>query len=208
MKTIKIIKTACLLFLCLSNLAWATKSEQGKTLYQTCAACHGDKAQGNTALNAPALAGQYQWYLARQLNNFKSGLRGQHEQDPLAKQMLPFVSQLSKTDIAALSNYLSELTPQPSPVELKGDIKNGFRYYQSKCGACHGDAGQGNPSFNAPKLSGLSGSYLKRQMNNFSQGVRGYDNSDKLGRQMALMARMTSGQELDDILYFLSSQGK
>ena len=45
----------------------------GKTLYSTCAACHGAEAEGNPLLHAPKLAGQGEWYLQRQLTNFKHG---------------------------------------------------------------------------------------------------------------------------------------
>nr|VFJ96582.1 MAG: Cytochrome c553 [Candidatus Kentron sp. H]VFJ97988.1 MAG: Cytochrome c553 [Candidatus Kentron sp. H]VFK03127.1 MAG: Cytochrome c553 [Candidatus Kentron sp. H] len=51
-------------------------SEQGKALYATCAACHGYKGQGNEAIRAPKLAGRSNWYLVRQLKNYRLGARG------------------------------------------------------------------------------------------------------------------------------------
>ena len=51
---------------------------KGKTLYNICAACHGVNAEGTAALNAPANAGQDPWYMTRQLNNFRAGVRGAH----------------------------------------------------------------------------------------------------------------------------------
>lgn len=59
---------------------------QGASLYQTCAACHGEAGEGNEAMKAPALAGTDPAYLARQLNNFRSGVRGR-EGDPEGEQM-------------------------------------------------------------------------------------------------------------------------
>jgi cytochrome c553 len=59
----------------------------GKQLYQTCAACHGAKAEGNATLQAPALASRSDWYLATQLRNFKAGLRGSDSRDTLGAQM-------------------------------------------------------------------------------------------------------------------------
>ena len=35
---------------------------KGKALYATCASCHGANGEGNQALNAPAIAGQKEWY--------------------------------------------------------------------------------------------------------------------------------------------------
>ena len=55
--------------------------EKGKTLYNICTACHGPNAEGNSALNAPANAGQDPWYLTRQLKNFRAGIRGAHPDD-------------------------------------------------------------------------------------------------------------------------------
>ncbi len=186
----------------------AKSIEQGKQLYQTCVVCHGASAQGNEAVKAPALAGQHAWYTERQITNIQTGIRGSHQQDTLAKQMQPFVSNLSSEDIASLASYLAIQSSAPVVQVLNGDEKNGFRYYQAKCGACHGNTGQGNKAFHAPKLTGLSASYLQRQMNNFNTGIRGSHQDDKLGRQMAMMAKMTSGQELNDILFYLQSQNK
>jgi cytochrome c oxidase subunit 2 len=59
----------------------------GKQLYQTCAACHGAKAEGNATLQAPALASRSDWYLATQLRNFKQGVRGADSRDVLGAQM-------------------------------------------------------------------------------------------------------------------------
>lgn len=59
----------------------------GRQLYKTCAACHGEKAEGNATLQAPALAARSDWYLATQLRNFKEGLRGADPRDTLGAQM-------------------------------------------------------------------------------------------------------------------------
>ena len=59
---------------------------RGETIYleKGCARCHGTKGQGIKAqptyraqkYDAPRLAGQHDWYLIRQLQNFKAGIRG------------------------------------------------------------------------------------------------------------------------------------
>ncbi len=177
------------------------------TIYKQCSGCHGQNAQGNKSLKAPALANQYAWYLERQLLSFKNDLRGKHKNDGLGSQMMAIAKTLSRSDIVSISQYLSSL-PQNTDVISKndGNLKNGTRYYQGKCGACHGGKAQGNKAFNAPKLAGLSATYLKRQMLNFTQGIRGTHKQDKLGRQMSMMAKTTAGTELDDILFYISEQ--
>ncbi len=184
-----------------------SNAEQMPTSYQQCIACHGEKAQGNSQLHSPALAGQSASYLARQLNNFKQGLRGEHQQDTYGKQMVALSQQLDNNkEVPELSTYLASLPQSDISQETSGDLKNGSRYYQAKCGACHGGQAEGNESFNAPKLSGQHIDYLQRQMKNFVNGIRGTAANDRFGRQMAMMATTTSGKELDDILHYIASQ--
>jgi len=60
---------------------------RGRSLYTTCAACHGTNGQGTWALNAPRLAEMPDWYLVRQLQNFQQRIRGAHHQDFYGWQM-------------------------------------------------------------------------------------------------------------------------
>jgi cytochrome c553 len=62
-------------------------AQRGSKLYAPCAACHGDKAQGNEALNAPALWQLDDQYMVRQLNNFAAGVRGGAAADVPGQQM-------------------------------------------------------------------------------------------------------------------------
>jgi cytochrome c oxidase subunit 2 len=62
-------------------------AERGRALYQTCASCHGPNGEGRWATNAPRLAGMSDWYLERQLQYFKDGVRGGHPDDIYGDQM-------------------------------------------------------------------------------------------------------------------------
>lgn len=66
----------------------------GQRLYQTCATCHGQNGEGNATFNAPALAGQNDWYLVTQLQNFMAGYRGAHPQDARGAQMCTMAKSL------------------------------------------------------------------------------------------------------------------
>ncbi|MFN0002879.1 MAG: c-type cytochrome [Pseudohongiellaceae bacterium] len=72
---------------------------KGKAYFATCGACHGAAAEGMEALNAPKLAGQESWYIVRQLQNFKKGIRGANPLDTYGLQMAP-MSQLLADDQA------------------------------------------------------------------------------------------------------------
>jgi cytochrome c oxidase subunit 2 len=55
--------------------------------FATCASCHGIDGRGIAATNAPRLRGMSDWYMARQLHNFRDGVRGTHPQDVYGAQM-------------------------------------------------------------------------------------------------------------------------
>jgi len=59
----------------------------GQKHFSVCAYCHGKDGRGVQALNAPRTAGMSDWYLARQLQYFKDGVRGGHPQDYYGMQM-------------------------------------------------------------------------------------------------------------------------
>ncbi len=59
----------------------------GEKLYRVCSYCHGADGQGIQAMNAPRAAGMSDWYLARQLENFREGIRGSHSSDYYGFQM-------------------------------------------------------------------------------------------------------------------------
>lgn len=61
--------------------------DNGRAIYTTCAYCHGGDGMGIQALNAPRIAGGSDWYMARQLGNFKTGVRGAHPKDYYGYQM-------------------------------------------------------------------------------------------------------------------------
>lgn len=61
---------------------------EGRNHYVTCGTCHGRNGRGMQATNAPRLAGMSDWYMVRQLANFKQRIRGAHSKDPYGPQMV------------------------------------------------------------------------------------------------------------------------
>jgi cytochrome c oxidase subunit II len=162
----------------------------GAANYAVCAACHGAQGEGNAAMHAPRLAGQEAWYLRRQLDHFKGGLRGAHEQDTWGRTMAPMAATLA--DDTAVRNVVAHILtfPAASPpaTAAGGDAGSGQRLYQTTCSTCHGDDGRGRRSVNAPNLVGLDDWYLITQLHNFREGIRGRHPQDMYGLQMALMS--------------------
>jgi len=82
----------------------------GKELYARCVACHGEKGQGNDALNAPAIAGQKTWYVERQLKNFIAGVRGKNPKDVYGLMMRPMAVGLTgANDVVDVAAYVASL---------------------------------------------------------------------------------------------------
>jgi cytochrome c oxidase subunit 2 len=65
----------------------AGNADRGASRYTTCRFCHGDSGQGSWSTNAPPLAGMSDWYLERQMQQFRQGHRGRHPQDFHGAQM-------------------------------------------------------------------------------------------------------------------------
>jgi len=90
----------------------AGDAARGEALYAPCAACHGTQGEGNEALSGPPLAGQSDWYLVTQLNNFRSGARGSAPGDSHGATMAASVGLL--TDESAVNDvvaYVATLEP-------------------------------------------------------------------------------------------------
>jgi cytochrome c553 len=95
-----IIGAASAALMLISGQGMATDIEAGKKkAAEVCAACHGP--DGNSPAPAfPKLAGQHASYLAKTLNEYKSGTR----QDPV---MAGMAAALSKEDIENVAAYFA-----------------------------------------------------------------------------------------------------
>ena len=162
--------------------------EQGKTLFAICVACHGANAEGNQTLNAPRNAGQDEWYVVRQLKNFKEGIRGADPKDIFGAQMRPMALVLADDEaVADVAAYIATLSAPAPAKTVDGDVAVGKQLY-AVCTACHGGSGEGNEALNAPRLSQQHDWYTVRQLQNYKAGIRGAHPKDIYGAQMRPMA--------------------
>lgn len=178
----------------------------GAAQYGVCAACHGQNGEGLQALNAPKIAGQSAWYLKNQINAYKNGLRGTHEDDTFGAQMVPMVATLATEEsIDNVIAHIRSLPDEPPETTIEGDLNAGKRLYRD-CAYCHGADAAGVQALNAPRLSGMSDWYLKRQIENFQSGVRGLHPQDFYGFQMSLMAKALHDEEaVNDLVAYINS---
>jgi len=174
-------------------------------LYAPCVACHGAVGEGNPKLNSPAIAGQSEAYISRQLENCIAGVRGADAGDTGGAQMRPMAMALpdekAVVDVAAFIASLAAPVPETM---ISGNAEDGSKQYIGKCGACHGGKAEGNDALNSPRLVSLSDTYIVQQVTNFQNGIRGAHSDDKYGKQMAMMSKLVSAEELNDIVAFIN----
>lgn len=91
------------------EVADAEALERGADVFAICEACHGEQAEGNEDLEAPKLAGQFNWYLTTQLKNFRAGYRGTHEEDLNGQVMQGMAADLEDQEIADVVGYIMTL---------------------------------------------------------------------------------------------------
>ena len=179
---------------------------EGAKLFQMCAACHGQSGEGSQNLNTPASAGQSQWYVKQQLNNFRAGIRGSHSEDTYGRQMRPMAAMLKDEQaVINVSNFIATLPLTNPKATLTGDVSAGKAFY-GICASCHGAYGEGIAALNAPRLSHQHDWYIVRQIKNFKRGIRGSHTKDFYGNQMRSMALiLATDQQIDDVTAYIST---
>jgi cytochrome c553 len=108
--------------LLITTLAFATASafargdiDAGKAKAVVCQACHGADGNAGTDPQYPRLAGQYHDYLARALQEYKSGDR----KNPI---MAGFAATLSDQDIDNVTTYFASL-PGSKLTDMSGHVQ-------------------------------------------------------------------------------------
>ena len=98
-------------------------ADRGQRHYTlVCAQCHGARGQGNRSLAAPALAGQNDWYLVRQLHLYRHQIRGHVPEDSHGMQMMAMIGTLvddqAVLDVVAFINTFTH----PAPNAVMNDV--------------------------------------------------------------------------------------
>jgi cytochrome c553 len=191
-----------LVMLSVTATAWAQLADEArakKIVSGVCFVCHG--AQGESSSEVfPRLAGQHWQYIAKQLENFKSGQR-------TSTAMANMVAKLTTDEMVALGKYFEK---QNAPVEPSKDAALaavGQQIYQSgnknsgvpACASCHGEGALGTASL--PRLAGQYAAYTESQLKLFSSRQRTNDNavmhtivSKMTPLEMAAVAEYLSGK--------------
>ncbi|MBS0501646.1 MAG: cytochrome c4 [Burkholderiaceae bacterium] len=141
----------------------------------SCFLCHGAEGESASAV-FPRLAGQNAAYIAKQLENFKSGKRQ-------STAMAPMVDKLTPEDMAALGRFYASRPPHKEPARDAPLAAVGQYIYQAgnrfsgvpACATCHGPDGAGSNAL--PRLAGQHAAYLDNQLRQFGKRERNNDNA-------------------------------
>ncbi|MCV2361828.1 cytochrome c4 [Paucibacter sp. DJ1R-11] len=138
---------------------------------QVCAACHtADGSRGSPA--NPILQGQHPEYLAKQLTEFKAGIRKNAVMQGMA-------ATVSDEDIKHVAAFYASKQAKPGFAKDKTLVELGEKIYRGgiaersipACAACHSPNGAGLPA-QYPRLAGQHSDYTEAQLIAFRSGAR------------------------------------
>lgn len=210
MRTERYLKIVGAVFLC--TLSFQASAEDQYPVaadeFVYCTVCHGAQLMGNAVIRAPRLSHMETWYAERQLQSFKTGLRGTHTDDKIGMEMQPMAAALTDAQIAAVAGFVNATISAPPPDTISGDVAKGKLHYAT-CAACHGLNGEGNQSLGGPSLQVVNDWYMVEQLNKFRDGSRGAHPEDTFGGQMRAAAQiLTSDQAVVDVVAYINSLRK
>jgi cytochrome c553 len=181
--------------------AWAQADEARakKIVMGSCFICHGAEGESSSEI-FPRLAGQHAQYIAKQLENFKSGKRK-------STAMADMVAKLNSEDMQALGRYFehqqhSPVTPKDTELAAVGAyIYNHGNKYSGvpACSSCHGPEAKGTVAL--PRLAGQFASYTETQLKQFNKRERTNDNAV----MHAIVSKMTE-LEMVSVAEYLSGK--
>lgn len=193
----------------LLSVSFAVLSEsRGYEKYQYCLTCHGSTGQGNRVVEAPAIKGADEYFLRRQLQDYRAQKRGAHiETDPTGAEMAAVARGLDDEEIPKIAGFLQSLQRNPPQHDgVSGDFAKGKANYNKVCGACHGPLAQGSEPLQAPALDHLNDWYLVSSFNKYLNGVRGGANEDISAQQMRAIAQnLPEGFLIEDVAVYIRS---
>ncbi len=188
--------------LCTAALAQTAPSDEArarKIVGGVCFVCHG--MEGESSSEAfPRLAGQHAEYIAKQLDNFKSGKRKSTAMAALAAKLTP-------EEMLALGRYFEkqQLAAEPAKNAALAEAGRAI-YHQGKlaqgviaCANCHGVDARGTAEL--PRLAGQIAAYTEAQLKSFHQRERTNDNA-----VMHTVVQKMTPQDMAAVAEYLSSK--
>jgi|JI10StandDraft_1071094.scaffolds.fasta_scaffold497562_2 cytochrome c553 len=172
-----LLKAIALAGMVLATPAWsqADEARAKKIVSGVCFICHGAEGESSSEV-FPRLAGQNAEYVAKQLENFKSGKRK-------STAMADMVTKLTPDEMIALGRFFEKQTPSVELAKDQGLAGVGRYIYHSgnkfsgvpACASCHGTDAKGTSAL--PRLAGQHAAYTESQLKQFNLRERTNDNA-------------------------------
>ncbi|MEO8119254.1 MAG: c-type cytochrome [Rhodoferax sp.] len=179
--------------------AQADEARAKKIVSGVCFLCHGAEGESSSEV-FPRLAGQHWEYVAKQLENFKSGKRK-------STAMADMATKLTSDEMVALGKYFENMSASPEPAKdaelaavgkyifYSGDKFSGV----AACASCHGKEAMGTAAL--PRLAGQYASYIEMQLRHFGKRERTNDNA-----VMHAIANKMTALEMAAVAEYLSGK--
>lgn len=194
MTTLRSIYLAAGVCLGLSTVVLAEDDHtNGKVLFgQYCASCHGDYGEISDDV-IPNILGQYPGYILAQLASFAASDPNEARGGTAGELKRSILLELTVQDMRDVVSYLDSIPYEVVGASEEEAKAQGDLAYQgwwlanyAGCGNCHGDdqkglrlrdphTGELDPTIYAPftpKLMGLKGGYIERQLRHYLDGTR------------------------------------
>jgi cytochrome c553 len=172
----------------------------GKEKSQLCQGCHGEDGNSMEPM-IPKLAGQYSFYIAKELRNFQSGER-KHQ---IMSAMAATINDADLADIAAYFASQNQMRGDGSgenavghELVFNGDMSRGIQ----ACMTCHGVNGRGisGGSTHFPVIGGQHKEYLREQLLNWRSSSR--TNSPIMNK----IAKLLTDDEIEALSVYLNGK--
>ena len=188
-----------LLTLSLSAFSQADEARAKKIISGSCFLCHGAEGESSSEV-FPRLAGQHHEYIAKQLDNFKSGKRK-------STAMASMVEKLTPDEMLAVGRFYEKQNVATEPAKDKGLAGVGQYIYHNgnkfsglpACSSCHGAEAKGTVAL--PRLASQYAIYTETQLKQFGTRERNNDNAV----MHAIVSKMTP-LEMAAVAEYLSSK--
>ncbi|MDX8410766.1 MAG: c-type cytochrome [Mariprofundaceae bacterium] len=210
---------ACVIMIFTVSAHAAGDPKVGEAKAEQCFDCHG--VGGNSKDSTfPKLAGQFDYYIVKQIKDFKSGTRKGHTFNDMA---ITIESDQDVEDIAAYFSTQPDMAGEPTDPPLMvertvGDrrgepggvisvsmFKLGKDIYMdgglTKCFECHGEGARGGMMKEAPKLAGQHKDYLIKAMDDVYSRKRRADMFNLMWRGVSTLDK----EEWGFVAEYLSS---
>jgi cytochrome c553 len=180
-------------------------AKAGQTKSELCQGCHGADGISIDPTTFPNLAGQFEGYIFKQVQDFQLGNRNN---DTMSAMAATVTERQDLKDIAAYFASRKQMKGKPSGSKVANTGKKIFETGNKKlgdygaCVRCHGANGKGKSKTISlfPVIGGQQKAYVIKQLKDFKAGTR---TNDPAG-MMAMVAKGLSDKEIEAVADYVS----